>query len=133
MAWHRFMPTSLLVSADSIQTTNDIIRFIAGQPSMVNIPRVVEALNLPDCWTGAGFVRNVVWDALHDRPWSSSYSDIDVVYFDTDNLGPDQDIRIETKLTASIPDVPWSVRTKPECTVGMVIRPMPMQRTALRH
>lgn len=100
---------------------------------MMNILRAVEALNLPDCWTGAGFVRNVVWDALHDRPWSPSYSDIDVVYFDADDLSLDQDIRMETKLTASIPDVPWSVRNQARMHRGNGDRPYVDTADALRH
>jgi hypothetical protein len=121
------------VSPNRIQTTIDIIRFVAGQPSMMNILRVVEALNLPDCWTGAGFVRNVVWDALHDRPWSPSYSDIDVVYFDADNLGADRDVRIETKLRASIPDAPWSVKNQARMHRGNGDPPYGDTPNALRH
>ena len=80
--------TRLLASPDRFQTIDDIIRLSLDSPSMMNIIRLVEALNLPDCWTGVSFVRNVVRDALHDRPWSPSDSDIDVVYFDADNLDP---------------------------------------------
>ncbi|WRQ77412.1 nucleotidyltransferase family protein [Pseudomonas saxonica] len=28
---------------------------------------MVRSLNLPDCWIGAGFLRNAVWDYLHGR------------------------------------------------------------------
>lgn len=28
---------------------------------------IVRSLALPDCWIGAGFVRNAVWDHLHGR------------------------------------------------------------------
>src|SRR5258708_3153750 len=118
---------------DRIQTTDDIIRFVAGQPSMMNILRLVEVLNLPDCWSGAGFVRNVVWDALHDRPWTPSYSDVDVVYLDADNLDPDRDIRIERKLTASIPDIPWSVKNQARMHRGNGDPPYVDTADALRH
>jgi uncharacterized protein len=118
---------------DRIQTIDDIIRFVAGQPSMMKILRLAETLNLPDCWIGAGFVRNVVWDALHDRPWSPSYSDVDVVYFDADNLDPDEDIRIETKLTASIPGIPWSVKNQARMHRGNGDPPYVDTGNALRH
>ncbi len=100
---------------------------------MIDILRLVEALDLPDCWIGAGFVRNAIWDVLHDRPWSPSYSDIDVVYFDADNLSSDQDIRIETKLRASMPDTPWSVKNQARMHHANGDPPYADTADALRH
>lgn len=100
------------MSADRIETADEITGFIAGQPAMVGILRLVEALGLPDCWIGAGFVRNVIWDALHGRPWSPSFGDVDVVYFDSSNLSSEKDLGIEAKLRASMPDTPWSVKNQ---------------------
>ena len=45
----------------------------------------VRSLALPDCWIGAGFVRNAVWNALHAGVKGfhpPPESDVDVVYFD---------------------------------------------------
>jgi hypothetical protein len=95
-----------------LRSADDIASFIAAQPSMMDILRLVEALDLPDCWIGAGFVRNVIWDALHNRPCSPSYGDIDVVYFDADHLSPDHDARVETRLERSMPHTPWSVKNQ---------------------
>ncbi len=95
-----------------ISTASDIAAFIATRPAMVEILRAVEALSLPDCWVGAGFVRNPIWDALHGFPWSASYTDIDVVYFDAADLDPERDRQIETHLAISVPAVPWSVKNQ---------------------
>jgi uncharacterized protein len=121
------------VPRNRIQTAADIARFIAGQPSMTRILRRVEALRLPDCWVGAGFVRNAIWDALHDRPWSPSYSDVDVVYFDAANLAADQDVRIEAELTASRPDTPWSVKNQARMHDADGDLPYADTADALRH
>jgi hypothetical protein len=83
--------TGLIVSLGKLQTPGDIIGLVARQPTMMLALKAVEALNLPDCWIGAGFIRNAVWDALHGRPWCASYGD--VVYFDTGNAGPERDGR----------------------------------------
>ena len=56
----------------------NVIDFVAGEPEMVRLLRAVEAQKLPDCWIGAGFLRNAVWDALHGRPRSTLSGDIDV-------------------------------------------------------
>jgi uncharacterized protein len=95
-----------------ISTASDIIGFIAAQPAIVDVLRAVEALRLPDCWVGAGFVRNPIWDALHGFPWSASYTDIDVVYFDAAAIDPERDRQFEIRLAAAIPAVPWSVKNQ---------------------
>ena len=38
-------------------------------------------LNLPQGYIGAGFVRNAIWDELHNRAEFTPLNDIDVVYF----------------------------------------------------
>ena len=43
---------------------------------------IVRSLALPDCWIGAGFVRNAVWDHLHGRALSPLTGDVDVLWFD---------------------------------------------------
>ena len=49
---------------------------------MMSQLKAVESLSLPDCWIGAGFVRNTVWDALHSHPITGALlGDVDVVYF----------------------------------------------------
>jgi hypothetical protein len=95
-----------------VATGSDITAFIRKQPAMMEILGAVEALTLPDCWVGAGFVRNPVWDALHGLPWSASYTDIDVVYFDAADLDPELDRQIETRLAGLFPTVPWSVKNQ---------------------
>lgn len=100
---------------------------------MMSILRRVEALYLPDCWVGAGFVRNTIWDALHDRPWSPSYGDIDVVYFDAAHLAADRDARIEAELRAAQPDAPWSVKNQARMHGGNGDLPYADTADALRH
>lgn len=69
----------------------DIRSFVADQPAMMKVLAAVETLALPDCWIGTGFVRNPVWDALHGRPWSASYTDVDLVYFDAADFDPERE------------------------------------------
>jgi uncharacterized protein len=107
-----------------ISTSSDISEFIATQTAMVEILRTVEALCLPDCWVGAGFVRNPIWDALHDFPWSASYTDVDVVYFDAAEIDTERDSQIEARLAISIPSA--LVGQKPSADA------LPERRPALR-
>ncbi len=72
----------------------------------------VEALELPDCWIAAGFVRAAVWDALHDRPAAAPTGDIDVIRFDPARTTADEDRAIEQRLHAAAPGHAWSVKNQ---------------------
>ena len=74
--------------------------------------RAVRRLELPDWAVGAGFVRNAVWDRLHDYEAMTPLSDIDVLYFDAADLRPDRDQDIENTLYKLLPGRPWSVRNQ---------------------
>lgn len=72
----------------------------------------VAALELPDCWIGAGLVRSAVWDHLHGRPPAPSFDDIDVVWFDPARTDPAIDAAIEQRLRARAPTLIWSVKNQ---------------------
>ncbi|WP_248696670.1 nucleotidyltransferase family protein [Pseudomonas parafulva] len=38
---------------------------ISDDPIRRRVLEIVRSLNLPDCWIGAGFVRNAILDHLH--------------------------------------------------------------------
>ncbi|WP_315834995.1 nucleotidyltransferase family protein [Bradyrhizobium prioriisuperbiae] len=120
----------------------DIIALIEGQPDMMRLLHVVERLALPDCWIGAGFVRNAVWDVLHDRtPDCTRLNDVDVVFFDGADASRRRDDAIEGKLRLTCPGVPWSVSNQarmhahnnddPYADVGSAIARWPETATAV--
>ena len=71
--------------------------------------RAVRSLGLSSWCIGAGAVRNAVWDALsgHHRP--SALSDVDVAFFDADDLDAERDAALQARLAAVLPAVPWEV------------------------
>jgi uncharacterized protein len=96
-----------------MQNADDIVSFIAAQPEMSRLLRAVETRALPDCWIGAGFVRNAVWDALHGRaPDCAALNDVDVVFFASSDVGPARDIAVEAELKLSCPGIAWSVKNQ---------------------
>nr|WP_231593158.1 nucleotidyltransferase family protein [Rossellomorea marisflavi] len=78
---------------------------------MIEILKVTAELDLPDCWVCAGFVRNKVWNHLHDRGWEPM-NDIDVVYYDTSDTDEETEKKIELQLLKSVPHAPWSVKNQ---------------------
>jgi hypothetical protein len=124
-----------------LRTEQDLLRFVEGQPAMMDALRQVEALELPDCWIGAGFIRNAVWDVLHGRPWQEPQSDIDVVYFDAVATDPSLAGRYEAFLKKSRPALLWSVKNQatmhlqngdaPYCDTADALRFWPERCTAI--
>ena len=66
-------------------------------------------LELPSWCIGAGAVRNLVWDAIHELPAPSALADVDVAYFDATRLEPARDADLQNRLAGILPDVPWEV------------------------
>jgi hypothetical protein len=73
---------------------------------------VVRTLDLPDCWIGAGFVRNAVWDHLHERSASPLTGDIDVIWYDRARTEPAEDRKFEAMLRLAEPSFAWSVKNQ---------------------
>jgi hypothetical protein len=96
-----------------MQTTMDVVNFVAAQPVLMAPLRAVATLALPDCWIGGGVIRNAVWDHLHGHPVRiAAGTDVDVVYFDPQSASAERDLQIEWRLSASWPGIPWSVRNQ---------------------
>lgn len=64
------------------------------------------ASGLPDAWIGAGVIRDIVWGHLAGGFTPASVKDIDVAFFDPDDLGPTRDEAAEKALQAQA-DMPW--------------------------
>jgi uncharacterized protein len=96
-----------------MESADNICALVARQADMMRLLRSVEELALPDCWIGAGFIRNAIWDALHGRtPNCALLNDVDVVFFDRANASAAFDAAIEDQLAARSPNLPWSVKNQ---------------------
>ncbi|HCH5920363.1 TPA: nucleotidyltransferase family protein, partial [Vibrio parahaemolyticus] len=58
-----------------------IVELIKQDPVRVEALKVVYQLALPQCYIAAGFVRNLVWDSLHNFDVYTPLNDVDVIYF----------------------------------------------------
>ena len=72
---------------------------------MLSVVRDVNA----DCWIGAGAIRDAVWDSLSQRRGRPPVNDIDVVYFDPDDVSEGRDQEIEERLKYLVPAEDWEV------------------------
>lgn len=110
-----------------------MLDLIAGQPWRRQALEAVAALDLPDRWVGAGFVRAPVWDALHGYTKPTPLDDIDVVYYDPACPDPAAEVAAEARLKELVPGLPWSVRNQARMHLRNGDAPYDSTADALRH
>ena len=64
-----------------LRTKKNILNIIKKDKEMMRILKIVNELDLPDWWIGAGFVRNKVFDYLHGYERRTKLNDVDIIYF----------------------------------------------------
>jgi len=85
-----------------------IINLIKSDSWRIEVLKAVQSLNLPDWLIGAGFVRNQVWDALHNFEKKTPVTDIDIAYFDPNDLSEETEFRYQAILSKKLA-ADWSV------------------------
>ena len=99
--------------APPLRDLADIARLLEAHVDLHALLLHVESLVLPDCWIGAGLIRNAVWDALHGRAADASRpNDVDVVFFDPADTSEERDYALESRLRSLASSVPWQVRNQ---------------------
>lgn len=86
---------------------DQLIEIVLAAPWRRAVLEAVAALDLPDCWVGAGFVRAPLWDSLHGFAKSTPLPDIDIVYFDPMDTSTERETESERRLLKSGPTLPW--------------------------
>ncbi len=83
-----------------------LAELLAAEPWMLRALDAVADSGLPDAWIGAGAIRDVVWGQYHGGFDAAAVKDIDVAYFDPDDLTMERDLRAQETL-ARLADLPW--------------------------
>jgi uncharacterized protein len=95
-------------SARNAERINQIINIDTWRMAALS---AVAELGHPDIWIGAGFLRNAIWDRLHEFEKATPLNDIDVIYFDPSNIDLTYERTLEARLRAILP-APWSVKNQ---------------------
>lgn len=97
-------------SKNRLNTEEDIIRFIAETPELIEILRIVRKLHLPKSCLCAGTLRNAVWDKLSGKPFRL-LTDLDVIYYDA-SAPYEESTRIQEMLNNKHPEFDWEVKNQ---------------------
>jgi hypothetical protein len=95
-----------------LRTAADIAAFIIADPWRRAVLEAVRRQCLPDWAIGAGFIRTPVWDALHGHAEPTPLPDIDVLFFDSNDLSRQREAAIDAALVETLSNVPWSAKNQ---------------------
>ena len=73
--------------------------------------RAARDVDAPDWLINAGAIRDAVWDAYHHRP-AATLRDVDLGFFDGDDLSPQREAEVEAALRACAPGLPWEAKNQ---------------------
>ncbi|EKM17666.1 nucleotidyltransferase family protein [Vibrio harveyi] len=90
----------------------DLVQLLLADHERMKAMECARSLALPDCYVAAGFVRNLVWDHLHHKPQPTPLNDLDIVYFDPNEIDDKAALIYEAQLTAMMPEFNWQVRNQ---------------------
>ncbi|QYJ96654.1 nucleotidyltransferase family protein [Shewanella alkalitolerans] len=110
-----------------------IVELIKQDPIRVEALYHVSQLGLPQCYIAAGFVRNLVWDALHEFSEPTPLNDVDVIYFDQGESTPDAYLVYEAQLKVQMPGLNWQVRNQAVMHLRNGDSPYTSSRDAMGH
>jgi len=97
---------------DEFQQEQDLIKFLKSDSYRMNILNAVNSIEKKELWIAGGFIRNLVWDKLHNYFYRTELGDIDVFYFDNEEIDKEKELEIENDLTQLVHNVNWSVKNQ---------------------
>ncbi len=78
-----------------------------------------DKLALPDCWMVAGGLAQTVWNKIFSLPCGHGISDVDIVYFDSDDLSETSEEQHAARIRAIFAHLPVWIDVKNEARVHM--------------
>lgn len=111
-----------------------LIQLLMEHDTLMDDLRLVRSLQLPQCYIAAGYIRNYVWDRISGYERSRSlHDDIDVVYYDPNDLSPSRDSELEQKLIQATGNPKWSVKNQARMHIKNGFEPYNSTSDALSH
>jgi uncharacterized protein len=89
-----------------------LIELVRSSTLLMRALHAARAVDPPDWLIGAGAIRDLVWDHLHDLRQPTSPKDVDLVFFDPVSLGNDREQSVLDAVSAKAPDIPWDVKNQ---------------------
>ncbi|MBS0055683.1 nucleotidyltransferase family protein [Yersinia sp. Marseille-Q3913] len=114
-----------------------IIQWLYADSYRMQALSIARELGLNQWCLAAGFVRNLVWDQLHGHQLPTPLNDIDLVYFDKQNISERHDLQLEAQLQQNAASqhspFPWSVKNQARMHLRSGRQPYRSTEDAISH
>lgn len=95
--------------------------------------KLIRDLRLPEGYIAAGYIRNSIWDRLHRYNFRHLHNDIDVVFFDPQDISEERDDQVTRWLVSETGNSKWSVKNQARMHIRNGHRPYKDISDALRR
>lgn len=89
-----------------------LIQIMNTHEHLIRDLEVVRQLHLPHGCISAGYVRNYVWDYLHGYSTRTPLNDVDILYYDPEDLSEETEKKHETRLKTALQEYNWSCKNQ---------------------
>jgi hypothetical protein len=101
------------LSSTGSPSSDALVALVRADGWLMRVLAAVRAAAVPDAWTGAGVLRDLVWDGRFGAGFDATrVRDVDVAFFDPLDLTRANDDRATARLRAQLPDVPWEAKNQ---------------------
>src|SRR5215467_6016618 len=77
------------------------------------------SISLPDCWLSGTIIAQTAWNYALNLPCHHGLADIDLIYFDADDLSAEAEMRQSARVRDLLSDVPIRIDVKNEARVHL--------------
>ncbi len=98
---------------------NQLAAALTGNHFISSVLHRWPEVNLPNGWLAAGAIAQTVWNIAHGRAPEADIKDIDLVYFDGDDLSAEAELRNEARIRELFGNLGVAVDVKNEARVHL--------------
>ena len=103
----------------SAEQKRELLDAVRASPLLCPILERWDELALPDCWLAAGAVAQTIWNSKLGKPHDHGIRDIDLVYFDENDLSKESEDAHAHRIWGLFPEVPVNLDVKNEARVHL--------------
>lgn len=97
---------------NEIKYHKELTSIIYSNEWLMSVLRASFECKLPDWFVAAGAIRSIVWDKLHGYKVPTPISDVDVIFYDPNDLSEERDKKAEIELSNYMPSVEWDAKNQ---------------------
>jgi uncharacterized protein len=88
--------------------SEDLKKIIYQNKLLMDILKKIHEIE-PTAYLCAGVIRNTIWAYLHDQTFALKQTEIDVIFYDAEDVNAVHEKRIEQQLIALYPEIEWDI------------------------